>query len=292
MLLGSHLSIAGGMHLAVEKAHEYGFDTLAVFVRNQRQWHVPVLKEEAIGLFRNAREKYRIGPVVAHGSYLLNLAGVEPIRARSIDALTADLDRCDRLGIEYLVIHPGSHRDAATGLALIADGLNQVFRRHPLPGAGRGPGARILLETTAGSGSVLGSRFEHLQTVLAALDQPKRAGVCLDTCHVFAAGYDIRSRRGYLNTLREFDAMIGLRHLCAVHLNDSLRELASRVDRHAHIGQGQIGLEGFAHFANDRRLAKVPMVLETPKGLRETDGMDWDLINAQTVRSLVKKRGR
>lgn len=293
MLLGSHLSIAGGMHLAVEKAHEFGFDTVAVFVRNQRQWHVPFLSDEAVRLFREAREKYRIAPVVAHGSYLLNLAGGEPVRRKSIDALAADLDRCERLGIEYLVIHPGGNRDEAAGLARIAQGLDEVFRRSEGErGMGRMPMPRrtlILLETTAGSGSILGSSFEQLATVLDVAACQERLGVCLDTCHVFAAGHDLRTPEGYREMMRQFDKALGLDRLRAIHLNDSVRELGSRVDRHAHIGQGHIGREGFRPLVNDRRLAGVPMILETPKGLREKDGKDWDEINARAIRRLLRK---
>lgn len=304
MRLGCHLSIAGGMHHALEKAHELGLASVAVFVRNQRQWRVPALDPAEVETFRRVRARLKISPVVAHGSYLLNLAGSEEVRAKTLDALVADLGRCDRLGIEYLVIHPGACADRTRGLALVAEGLNEVFERalvvQASPPASRRRGIQragedacttmLLLETTAGSGSALGGTFEQLQAMIEGVTQRQRVGVCLDTCHVFAAGYDIRTREAYLETMARFDSVIGLANLEAVHLNDSLRELGSRVDRHAHIGKGLIGREAFRQFANDKRLADVPMILETPKGLRESDGKDWDEVNVQTMRSLVRKK--
>ena len=303
MLLGSHLSIAGGMHHAIEKAHQFGFDTLALFIRNQRQWRVPALRVEDVQTFRTLRQQFKIGPIIAHGSYLLNLAGEDWVRDKSIDAISADLERCDRLGIDALVIHPGACVDRENGLRRIADGLGIVFDRrqdkHPpkAPPSVRAPVAAdsaaravLLLESTAGSGSILCSTFEELAWILAAVGRPDRLAVCLDTCHIFAAGYEIRARHGYLATMRHFDKTVGLGNLRAIHINDSVKGLGSRVDRHAHIGQGQIGLEGFANFVNDRRLSRVPMLLETPKGIRPEDGLDWDLVNAQALRALVRRR--
>jgi deoxyribonuclease-4 len=281
MKLGAHLSIAGGLHEALVRASRYGFDTVALFVRNQLQWRSPPLGEQAVRAFRRTRRRLGIGPVVAHGSYLLNLAGSHEVRRRSVAALGDDLDRCGRLGIEYLVFHPGSHGDPALGIALIAEALNETMarcrRRRP----------KILLETTAGAGNTIGRSFEQLAAVLGRLERPRRFGVCLDTCHVFAAGYDVRSRRAYRRTMARFDRIIGLDRLMAIHLNDSRGKLASRLDRHAHIGHGQIGLRGFANFVVDRRLAAVPMLLETPKQRDEKTGRDWDEINAEALRRLA-----
>lgn len=282
MLLGSHLSIAGGMWRALTKAARYGFDTVGVFVRNQRQWRAPPLSDEAVERFRRTRERLGIAPVVAHGSYLVNLAGRPEVREKSIAATAEELDRCGRLGIEYLVIHPGSSRDTEAGIDRIAEALNRIM------GACRHPGPGILLETTAGQGGSIGSSFDELAEILGQLGSPERFGVCLDTCHVFAAGHDLRTRDAYAATMNQFDRVIGLGRLLAVHVNDSQRELGSRVDRHAHIGRGKIGRRGFANLLNDPRLAAVPMILETPKE-KTPDGRDWDLINAETLRSLVRQ---
>ena len=281
MLLGSHLSIGGGMYRALEAAAEYGFDTVAMFVRNQVQWRPSPLHEEAVRRFRATRKRLGIGPIVAHGSYLVNLAGRYAIRRKSLSAMKHDLGRCGRLGIEYLVFHPGSRPDTEEGIDLIASALNEIVAAvdHRRP--------KILLETTAGQGNCIGHTFEQLAAILSRLDRPKRFGVCLDTCHIFAAGYDIRTSAAYRRTMKTFDESVGLERLLAIHLNDSRRELGSRVDRHAHIGAGEIGLDGFANIVNDARLADVPMILETPKTTDEM-GRDWDEINAAAIRRLVR----
>jgi deoxyribonuclease-4 len=285
MLLGSHLSIAGGLERALTRAHEYGFGALAMFVRNQRQWSARPLGDQTVKTFRRMRRRLKIGPVLAHGSYLVNLAGEEPVRRRSIVATAEELDRCGRLGIDALVIHPGSCPDRRVGIARIAEALNQIMAACPH----RRP--RILLETTAGAGHTLGGTFEELAAILELLETGHRFGVCLDTCHVFAAGYDLHTPRAYRRTLEEFDRIIGLDRLHAVHLNDCLGHLGSRLDRHAHIGRGRIGRQGFCNFVNDPRLATIPGLLETPKGL-DKRGRAWDLINANVLRSLVRVGGR
>jgi len=287
MRLGAHLSIGGGMHKALVSASEYGFDTVAVFVRNQAQWYVPPLSEQAVAEFRRTRAELGIGPVVAHGSYLVNLAGEPLVRGRSIEAMLADLGRCRRLGIEYLVLHPGSRPDAEEGIGLIAEALNEIFARQ---GEG-GPGPMVLLETTAGMGNAIGRTFEQLAAILARIDRPARVGVCLDTCHVFAAGYDLRTPAAYDKIMADFDRLIGLARLRAVHVNDSLKCLGSRLDRHEHIGHGQIGRRGFRNLVNDPRLAAVPMILETPKG-QDDRGRDWDAVNAAALRRLAGRKGK
>lgn len=282
MILGCHLSIAGGLYKALEKAAALQMDALALFVRNQVQWQVAPLPEAEVERFVSTRRRLGIGPVVAHGSYLVNLAGPREVRAKSIAAMVADLERCGRLGIEYLVFHPGSHCDERAGAALVADALNRILDDCPQ----KTP--MILLETTAGQGHCLGRRFEQLRAIRDGLEQAHRVGACLDTCHVFAAGYDLRTSEGYRAMWRQFDQILGRETLGAIHVNDSKRELGSRVDRHEHIGRGCIGLEGFAHLVNDRRLARTPMILETPKGLGPR-GRDWDRINAQTLRGLLRQ---
>lgn len=281
MLLGSHLSIAGGLDKVLLSAAEYGFQAVGMFVRNQLQWRAPPLDEQAVGTFRRTRRRLGIRAVVAHASYLVNLAGRADVRARSIAAMIEDLRRCARLGVEYLVLHPGSNPDGARGIGLIAAALNDIASATPRARP------RILLETTAGQGDCIGHRFEQLGEILARLERPARFGVCLDTCHVFAAGYDLRSPRAYAEMMASFDREIGLAELRAIHLNDSKHGLGSRVDRHAHIGHGRLGRRAFAHIVNDPRLADVPMILETPKE-KDGKGRDWDAINARTLRGLVR----
>lgn len=281
MLLGAHLSIVGGPHMALHRAAGYGFDTVAIFVRNQRQWRAPPLTDASAARFRRARRRLRMGPVIAHGSYLVNLAGRPAVRKKSIAAVADELDRCRRLGADYYVFHPGSAGEDGreAGIDRVTEALNRLI-------AAAGRRVKVLLETTAGAGHQLGGSFEELAEMLARLERRRRFGVCLDTCHVFAAGYDLRTRRAYRRTMREFDRIVGLDRLGVVHLNDSLAALGSRRDRHEHIGRGRIGLEGFANFVRDRRLGNVPMILETPKGTTD-DGRDFDQVNAQTLRSLA-----
>jgi len=285
MLLGSHRSIKDGLHNALLAAGRLGFRTAGMFVRNQVQWRVPPLSDEAVATFRRTRRRLGISPVVAHGSYLVNLAGNAVVRPKSIEATVADLERCGRLGIEYLVLHPGSREDADEGIRRIAKAIDEILPRV----SARRP--KLLLETTAGAGNCIGSTFEQLAGILARVRRPRRVAVCLDTCHIFAAGYDLRTPAAYRNTMDRFDRAIGLERLKAIHLNDSLGELGSRRDRHEHIGHGQIGRRGFAHLVNDARLAGIPMILETPKD-RDDAGRDWDEINAQTLRHLLRRSGR
>lgn len=285
MLLGSHLSIAGGLHKALESARAHGFNAVGLFLRNQRQWREPALTETAVEEFRRVRAQSGVQVVVAHGSYLANLAGYEPVREKSIAAIAGDLGRAARLGVEHLVLHPGWHHDEAEGIRRIADGINEAFER-----CGENS-VRLLLETTSGSTGSIGGKFEHLAEILHLVASPRRLGVCLDTCHVFAAGYDIRTADAYERTMRQFDETIGLKNLLAVHLNDSLGGLGSRRDRHEHIGRGKIGREGFANVVRDSRLAAVPMILETPKG-QDEKGRDWDDANAAVLRRLGRQGPR
>jgi deoxyribonuclease-4 len=276
------LSIAGGPQKALERAADHGFETVAIFVRNQRRWRARPLSEAAAGCFRKTRRRLGIHPVVAHGSYLANLAGRTRVRRRSMAAVADELDRCRRLGADYYVLHPGSPGQAGrdAGIARVADALNTLI-------AAAGRRVKLLLETTAGAGRQLGGAFEDLAEMLALLERPGRFGVCLDTCHVFAAGYDLRTPGAYRRTMNRFDRVVGLERLLVVHLSDSLAPLGSRRDRHEHIGRGRIGLGGFANLVNDRRLAGVPMILETPKALAD-NGRDWDRINAETLHALLE----
>jgi len=304
LILGSHLSVAGGLERALTEAAALGCDCVQIFVKNQRQWRAAPLSEEQITRFRAAQSATHVAPVVAHASYLLNLASPdEPARQRSIDALTDELQRCEALGVAYLVFHPGAHlnvedriqsrdsnqyrdrEEAGTspamlaGIERIAMSLDEVHRRCA------GFRAMILLETTAGQGTSIGWRFEQLRGVLDRVKAPDQLGVCLDTCHLFAAGYDFRTPETYAAMTDELDRIIGLARVRCIHMNDSKRELGSRVDRHEHIGKGKIGKCGFAHFLNDPRFAGVPMILETPKGI-DGRGTNLDRVNLRRLRSL------
>jgi len=220
--------------------------------------------------------------VVAHGSYLVNLAGQAAVRRKSLKAMADELGRCGRLGIEYLVLHPGSNPDRDRGIGLIADGLSQLLQECPHRRV------KVLLETTSAAGSTIGGRFEDLAAILKRCDRPKRFGVCLDTCHIFAAGYDLRTPAAYRNTMRQFQDAVGLDRLKAIHLNDSMGALGGHRDRHAHIGHGAIGRKGFANLVRDARLAELPMILETPKGLDDR-GRQWDAVNAAVLRRLSRR---
>jgi len=279
------MSIAGGLDQAPLRGRQAGCDTIQVFTKSNRQWGARPLSDREVEAFKANLAATGIGPVVAHDCYLLNLAAPRAaLWRKSVAAFRVELERAERLGIPYLVTHPGAHlgRGEADGIARVAEALNLLHAA--LPSAR----VQVLLETTAGQGSSLGYRFEQLAAILAAVERADRLGVCLDTCHVFAAGYDIRSAEGYRRTLWELDACVGLRRLKAIHLNDSVQGLGSRVDRHAHIGVGRLGLEAFRLILNDRRLRRVPMVLETPK---DDDFVRADRRNLGRLRRLIRRSG-
>lgn len=283
LLVGAHMSIAGGMHLAFERGVRAGCLTLQLFLKNSSQWKGKTLAEPDRLLFREAESRSCIRPVLAHGSYLINLASPDPaLRRKSLDAFQDEMERARLLGVPFLILHPGSHMGAGEeqGIARIADGLNHALERV-------GPPVIILLENTAGQGTSIGHRFEHLAAILGSVTHTDRVGVCIDTCHTFAAGYDIRTRKGYMRTIDEIDRLIGLDRVRAFHVNDSKRELGSRVDRHTHIGQGFLGLEAFRLLVNDKRFAGTPKILETPKG----EDLKEDIMNLATLRGLVSRAG-
>jgi deoxyribonuclease-4 len=259
-LLGVHVSVAGGVATAFARADALACGAIQIFVKNANQWRGKDLVEEEVAAFRGARRTSAVGPVLAHASYLINLAATDrAILARSRRALTDELRRCARLGVDGLVLHPGAHLGAgeAKGIARAARSLDAVLAAVP------GATTRVLLENTAGQGSCLGHRLEHLAEIRARVAAPERVGVCLDTCHAFAAGYALHEPAGYEELLAELGERIGWDAVGGIHLNDSLRPFASRRDRHAHIGEGEIGLAAFARFLGDRRLRHVPMVVET-----------------------------
>jgi deoxyribonuclease-4 len=260
-LFGAHLSIAGGLHNALLAAQAHGMDTVQLFTKNASQWSARDLTEDEVSLFRRTLRQTRLRLPMAHSSYLLNLASPEEkTRRRSIDALLDEMGRAERLRLRYLILHPGAHLDSGeeAGLARIAAALDEVHARCP------DFRVQILLETTAGQGTTLGHRFEHLARILELTAQPERLGVCFDTCHVFAAGYALSPEKEYRSTLGAFQRTVGLGRLRVFHVNDSLRPQGSRIDRHASIGRGELGLEPFRLLVNDRRFRNRPMVLELP----------------------------
>lgn len=279
MRLGAHESIAGGLHRAFDRAQSVGCESVQIFVKSNRSWAVRPLAEKDIARFKAKAVESGIHPVVAHTSYLLNLGTPDDVLwERSRDTLIVELERCEALEIPYLVLHPGSHVGTGeeAGLARVARALGEVHAATP------GFSTQVLLETTAGQGTNLGYRFEHLAWLLENTVQGGRMGVCLDTCHVFAAGYELRTPEGYAATMEAFDRIIGLARLKAVHLNDSKYDLGARKDRHEHIGKGSIGLAGFRHVVNDPRLAGLPGLLETPK----SEDLHEDRENLAVLRSL------
>ena len=285
-MLGSHLSIAGGVHNALLEADKLGCDCVQVFTANQRQWSPRPPDARQIELWHHHRAELGLEMIISHDSYLINLASPDPAaHQRSVDALARELERCHLLDIPYLVIHPGSHVGSgeAAGLERIIAALDALHERLPH--------VRTVtcLEVTAGQGTSLGHRLEHLRQIRDAASAPHRLAYCLDTAHLLAAGHDLGSAAATRRVLREVDRTLGLDLVKVIHINDSKTPLASRVDRHEHIGHGHIPLESFAVLMNHRRLQKVPKILETPKE-DAPDGRPWDAINLKTLRDLRKRR--
>jgi deoxyribonuclease IV len=280
MKFGAHMSISGGLHKAFAHGERAGCDTIQIFSKNQQQWRAKPLAEQDIAQFKAEQQRSGFAPIIVHDSYLINLASPnDELWEKSIAAFAEELERCAALGIPYIVTHPGAHTGSGeeTGLRREADALNRLFD------AGTGAGVMVLLETTAGQGTCLGHRFEHLARLIELANQPARLGVCVDTCHILAAGYDIRTPETYAATFEEFDRVIGVERIKALHVNDSQKDLGSRVDRHTHIGEGCVGIEGFRALVNDPRFADVPMILETPKG----DDLAEDIANLAKLRELI-----
>ncbi|MEJ2110793.1 MAG: deoxyribonuclease IV [Acidobacteriota bacterium] len=281
MLAGAHMPIAGGIYRAFERGAHAGCRTIQVFLKNSNRWDAKPLTDRDRELYLQAQKKYEIHPVIAHDSYLINLASPdERLHRKSLNAFIGELQRAAFLGIPYLVLHPGAHTGSGedAGIRRVAEALNEAMDRVD-------PSVMILVENTAGQGTYLGHSFGHLASIMECLNHSERVGVCLDTCHLFAAGYEIRTKSGYRKTMQEFNRLIGLQNIKAFHLNDSKKDKGSRVDRHCHIGQGCIGLEAFRSIVNDRRFVKVPKILETPKG----PDLKEDRMNLATLRSLLLK---
>ncbi len=285
-MFGSHLSIAGGLHHAIEEAQKLNLQTVQIFTRNQQQWKSPDLLPQAIADFRQAADAAGFSQLVAHDSYLVNLAAPDQqLRNKSLAAFTNEIQRCDTLGIRYLVTHGGSHGGAGEdeGLSRLTESLRAAFAATP------GSAVTVCLETTAGQGNALCWRFEHLARIIQDLGKPARIGVCVDTCHILAAGYDITSEAGMANVWQEFDRVVGLDWLKVMHLNDSLKPWGSRVDRHAHIGRGHVGLGAFRFICRHPQLHHIPKILETAKE-DAPDGRPWDVINLEVLRALAANK--
>ncbi len=281
MKLGFHVSISGGFSLSVQRAFELGCTCMQIFSRNPRGWTVKSLDWNDIAEFKKLREQWSIGPVFVHTNYLINLASQKPdLYEKSIEQLVVDLERTEQLGAEYLVTHLGSAsgKDAEWMIERVSRALNLAMRLHP-------PQATILLENTAGEKGDIGYELEQVQEVISSLDDARNIGVCYDTCHGFAAGYDIRSKKDVDALAKKIDVTVGLKRLKGMHVNDCLREFGSHVDRHWHIGEGKVGLDGFKILLNHPAFKDVPKIMETPK---ETE--DDDPRNMKTVKSLISKK--
>ncbi len=281
-ILGAHQSIAGGYYKAVEIAHRLKCDCVQLFTKNNNQWRAKELTDDDVQQFQGKLKELGVKHPLAHDSYLINLASPDPVLwKKSVDAFVIEMLRADRLGIPYVVTHPGAHTTSteAAGIVAVVRALDEVHRQT------RGIKTKCLLETTAGQGSCLGRTFEQLATMIDRVKDPDRLGVCVDTCHIFAAGYPIGTEKDYKATMRSLEKTVGLKLVRAFHLNDSVKPLGSRVDRHAHIGKGMIGKEAFRFLLNDARFRKVPMYLETPKG--EENGKNFDVMNLRTLRRMV-----
>lgn len=282
MILGAHTSMAGGLHKAVIRSQTFGGTALQIFSKNNNRWAAPPFSEQVLRQWKEAiaDSPIPLSAVAIHDSYLINLCSPDATTlSRSVEAFIDEHHRAGQLGVQLLNFHPGAAcgRDQESAIALVAENINHTHE------ATQGLNTISVIETTAGQGTTLGARFEEIAAIIAQIDDQSRVGVCLDTCHVFAAGYDIRTERGYYEMIEEFDSLIGLERLLLFHLNDSKAALGSRVDRHEHIGKGNIGEEGFRALMADERFTNVPMVIETPKGKEMLE----DIENLNLLRSFV-----
>ncbi len=281
MLLGAHMSISGGVFNAVLDGQKATCDTIQIFTKSSNQWRAKPLTDEEISRFFEEQRKTGVSVACAHDSYLINLGSPDSeLYHKSVDAFQIELERCHTLKVPCLVMHPGSHVGSGeeAGLGRIIGALNKLFEILPENKT------IVCLETTAGQGSNLGYKFEQLAQIISGVEDKSRVGICLDTCHIFAAGYPIQEEKDYKASMKEFDSILGLERLKIIHINDSKKGLGSKVDRHEHIGKGELGLKPFGHILNDKRLVKIPKILETPKG----EELLEDIENLRILRSLIK----
>ncbi len=280
LLIGAHISIAGGLEKAIERGESIECTTIQIFTKSNRQWKAKHLTKEEIENFKDACKQSNIKPVVAHATYLINIGSPKKeVEQKSIKALKLELERCEKLGIPYLVLHPGSclKTDETECLNRIAANLDYIFEQVP-------DHTQVLLETMAGQGSSTCYSFEQIAHIIKKSKHQKRIGVCLDTCHIFAAGYDLRTKKNYNKVWKNFDNTVGLHKLKAIHANDSKKELGSRIDRHEDIGKGKLGKNAFKLLFNDKRFFDIPKIIETPKETLEDDAH-----NIKTIMSLLSK---
>ena len=278
--LGAHMSISGGLHLAIDRAVAAGCSVVQIFTRNSNQWRGKPVSEPDAALFRSKFAASGLHEVVSHDIYLINLASPPgDMRDKSLASFRDELETCARLGINKVVMHPGSHLTDSpqAGLMRVVEAFDQLFGEVPQFEG------RVLVETTAGQGSNLGRTFEELAAIIDSSRFPDKFGVCFDTCHTYAAGYDTATEEGYQDTMAQFDRILGLDRLQCFHFNDSKKGLGSRIDRHEHIGKGELGLNPFRFILNDPRFAAVPKILETPKG----DNDEMDAVNLAVLRGLA-----
>ncbi len=283
MPLGAHMSIAGGVDKAVLRGQSVACETIQFFTKSNQQWRAKPLEADEVARFQTVRAASGIDPVFAHAAYLINLATPDDDAwEKSLESLIVELERCAILKLPFIVLHPGAHGGSGeeAGLSRVTRALDECFNRTS------DTEVMVLLEITAGQGSSVGGTFEHLAGIMDHSLHPERLGICFDTCHAFAAGYDLRTPEGYNETIESLDRLIGLEKLKVVHLNDAKGDLGGHLDRHTHIGLGKLGLEAFRLLLNDPRLQHLPMVLETPKG----PDLQEDVMNLSTLRSLIRER--
>lgn len=282
MIFGAHESIAGGVDKAIERGQTAGCDAIQMFNKSNSQWRAKKLTDKELDNFFKLREETKIEPVVSHSSYLINMASPKKdLNEKSYNALKEEMERCEVLKIPNLVFHPGSHvgEGEEAGMKRISDNIKRMFDEL------KDNNVCLLLETTAGQGTNLGYTFEQIAHMIEMAGGHDKLGVCMDTCHIFAAGYPLSDPKDYKKTMKSFDEIVGLDRLKIIHMNDSKKEFGSKKDRHEHIGKGEIGMEAFRNIVNDKKLKKVPMILETPKG----DELLEDIENLKVLRGLIKK---
>lgn len=283
-LLGAHVSISGSLENAIARAETIGANCMQIFVKNNRQWSPPKISESQAQAFKAELRKSSIKTVVAHATYLINLCSQDPeVRRKSMLGLESELSACDMLGIKTLVLHPGSNPSSQTkeSIKMISDCINEIYKNRDF-------NTIIAIETMAGQGSSIGGNFEEIANIISKISNKNKIGACLDTCHIFAAGYDIRTKEAYESTMDKFDETIGLKYLKAIHINDSKKDISSFVDRHEHIGAGKIGLNCFSFIMNDPRLTLIPKIIETPKDGKVCDENECDKRNIKTLIELIK----
>ncbi|HEY9188345.1 MAG TPA: deoxyribonuclease IV [Ignavibacteria bacterium] len=281
LLLGAHCSTEGGLHTAFDRAEKIQATAIQIFTQNARQWHASTIEPYQVEIYKLRKLKSKVKIIISHDSYLINLCAKDNnVHKKSEIAFKNEIIRCNLLDIRLLVFHPGSHlgQGEEYGLKKIADTLNKLHQET------KNCNVISVVETTSGQGTNLGYKFEHINQIIEMIENKSRIGVCIDSCHIFSAGYDIRDEKKYSMTIKLFDEIIGLKYLKVIHLNDSKSDFGSRVDRHEHIGKGKIGVKPFSYFMNDKRFINIPKIIETPKG----KDLKEDIVNLKLLSKLIK----